>query len=263
MVGEFPKMTAVGYPEFWDTARKLDPEFFRQTLELIPKLESCFGGVETDPLAKTVRAIAGIVCNSLGGITILALNGHGFEALLVARSMFEGAVTAAYLAKNPAEIADYLDFAKVSANSFLNYRKKYPVPNSTIDPNSEKRTRERFELVKGRYLRKNGTARSTWCRKSTLEMFAEVGLDAWYGSFYHLASAASHMNARGLYMSVEPGGENSIRLNIAPSEQWVKTSLAAARAAVLTALNSYYSIAKNPESKNHLQKILDSFSLTP
>jgi len=57
-----------------------------------------------------------MVANSFSAVVLLAVNGFGIDALKVGRTMFEAAVTVAYLRKNPTEYDDYRDFRFVRAS---------------------------------------------------------------------------------------------------------------------------------------------------
>jgi hypothetical protein len=54
----------------------------------------------------------------------LALNGYGHDAVRIARGMFENSVNAAYLAKYPAEVRDYLDHHWIRQRRLLDYMRK-------------------------------------------------------------------------------------------------------------------------------------------
>ena len=72
-----------------------------------------------EPLHKVVRFMAKIVANDFGGLLILALYGYGLSGAKVARSMFEASVNAAYLAKHPECVDDYIDFHVVVEKEVL------------------------------------------------------------------------------------------------------------------------------------------------
>ena len=65
-----------------------------------------------EPLHKVVRFMAKIVANDFGGLLILALYGYGVSGAKVARSMFEASVNAAYLAKHPKCVDDYIELSR-------------------------------------------------------------------------------------------------------------------------------------------------------
>jgi hypothetical protein len=249
----------VGYPDFWAQARQIDQYYFDQMPGLVERLNRIIKYSESQPLAKLVQALAKMVWDSAGAVEILCLNGYGLDALRLSRSMFEGAVTAAYLVKHPDELDDYLQFTKISAKRLLDYREQYPSPGlPPVVPEKKAAILARYEAVRSRY-ETNGRLRGEWCRVQFRQMVADVGLDAWYPGFYHIASAATHMNARGLYMHHSTDPDCKVMQSIAPSPENVSTSLVAARLAIQTALGAYSEVSEFKEIRIIVHEALENF----
>lgn len=92
-----------------------------------------------EPLHKVVRFMAKIVANDFGGLLILALYGYGLSGAKVARSMFEASVNAAYLAKHPECVDDYIDFHVVVKKKFYDHLLKYDATGCESDRSGEDR----------------------------------------------------------------------------------------------------------------------------
>jgi hypothetical protein len=239
----------------------MDPAFFNQLAEFIPAMDNSMRQQETEPLAKTVRAISRMVCDSLGGLSILALNGHDIDALRIARCMFEGAVTAAYLAKFQEELDDYLQFVRVSAKRLLDYSDENPNGREPVDPLRRAQIESNFDSVKSRYTNSKGVLRQTWCRKPVSQMFADVGLAQWYPSFYHLASSAVHMNARGMFMHYHLSEAGDPVFAPPPRTDWIQQSLASARVAIWTSLRAYAEVTHESATRLLIDHAIELFSL--
>ncbi|MGP8260805.1 MAG: DUF5677 domain-containing protein [Acidobacteriaceae bacterium] len=258
---EGKRVVGVGYSDFWDTARGLDPLFFNQLATFMPALDLCLRQEETEALPKTIRAITRMICDSLGGVSILALNGHDIDALRITRCMFEGAVTSAYLAKFPSELDDYLQFAKISAKALMDHSSTH---QSSQAQESSDEARQKivanYEEVKDRFKR-GGRVRLTWNSKPVRQMFDEVGLEPWYTGFYHVASAAVHMNVRGMFMHYEPNDDGDPVIHPPPRKKFIAMSLAAARAATITSLQAYSEVTSQASTTLLVQQAINLFSV--
>ncbi len=69
-----------GHPEFWDLAYSMSPRFFNSAKRLEPLINEIFSVGPAEPLHKVCRYIAKTVCNSLGALIVLAVNGYGNDA---------------------------------------------------------------------------------------------------------------------------------------------------------------------------------------
>jgi hypothetical protein len=75
-------------------------------------------------------------------------------------------------------------------------------------------------------------------------MVAEVGLSAWYPSFYHLASAMHHVDMRGPAAQVEKNEDPEVLdADIAPSKAWIEQALVAGHISAVYALEQYVELA--------------------
>ena len=115
------QVTMVGFQDFWTSAYESKKVAFQAITDLFPVQEELFKKSASEPLHKVVRGIAKIGYNSLGALTTLLLNGYGNDGMKIARNLFEGAVTTAYLRAHPAEIDDYLDFYHILTKRQLDY----------------------------------------------------------------------------------------------------------------------------------------------
>jgi hypothetical protein len=151
-----------GHPEFWDIGHQTAPKFFEAVKTLEPSLNDIFSVGPSDPLHKVCRHVAKMVCNSLGALIVLTCNGYGNDAMKIARSMFEGAVTIGYLQKYPTELQDYMDFVWVSNHRLLEFLKEYaPEMLKGIPTGTVSEAEQRHKNIVGRFMNSAGKSGST------------------------------------------------------------------------------------------------------
>jgi hypothetical protein len=147
----------VGYPDFWPVILNRHPKFFEITQDLGSTVDALFSKAHTKAMHRVCRQLAKMVANSLCSVLLLGMNGFGNDALKVARSMFEAAVTVAYLRKNPNEFDDYFDFHFIVAMRRHQYMEKYS-PESLAKVTAEKQSHpaklDTHELNRGTRTRK-------------------------------------------------------------------------------------------------------------
>jgi hypothetical protein len=88
-------------------------------------------------------------------IVFLAVDGYGAGATKVLRSLYERAVTVAYLIQNPDKVERFLQFAAIQENRAMEAALKQ-IPQSQIDAalgpnNTVAETRKRFDKYKGTF----------------------------------------------------------------------------------------------------------------
>jgi len=237
-----------GFPDFWEKAYSLNPEAYRALGDLYPIQNALFKKPVKKPVLRVMRFMTKVVGNSAGSVMLLTLNGFGNDAMRIARSMFEGAVTVGYLRLHPEEYKDFRDFLWVKQKRRYDYLVKHdPVQLSTVQPKHIKRMMRRYPAVVGRFTGKNGRIRHSWCRKPISQMADEVGLGKSYSTFYSTASSMHHFDVTGLSAQLE--SERIPDADSAPSENWLEESLNMAHKALLVCLVHYNNAARLGMSK--------------
>jgi len=139
-----------------------NPQFPAALLKLIETANKCFG---RDPRPKDYLER---ICFWLGHtcrqdfleIVFLAVNGYGAGATKILRSLYERAVTIAYLIQNPDKVERFLQFAAIQENRAMEAALRQ-VPQGQIDAamNPENTVAE----VRKRHEQYKGTFKSTAC----------------------------------------------------------------------------------------------------
>jgi hypothetical protein len=151
------------------------------------------------PLHKIIRFIARIVVNSNGAVMALAVNGYGNDAMRVARSIFEGSTTVAYLRSHPELVDDYIDFYPIRKwQLYEDLLSTAPECVKDVPVRRVDEMRREFVATAPRFRNRKGDLLGLWCRKGVRKMAEDVGLGGWYPVFYTRASGMEHIDMSGL-----------------------------------------------------------------
>ena len=250
-----PEVVA-GFPEFWQIAHNKYPLFFRAAMDLMPLQNEIFIKPTSAPIHKVLRYIAKIVSNSLGALITLVLNGYGNDAMKVARGMFEGAVIAGYLMQHPDKLDDYIGWHWVRQRRLYEYMKKDdPELLQRVSPEKVEKMKREFEAVRGRFTDSRGHLRTSWSEKPLRQMAEAVGLGQLYPTFYSFASSMHHLDIGALSAQTE---DETLDVDVAPSEKWLGEALIMGHNAVLHCLIHYNEVANLGMGKQ-LEAATESF----
>lgn len=249
-VGERPvtfqlrTQVVAGFPHFWDTAMEAFPDFWAASSEIAPLTNEVFTVFVSEPLHLLTRNLAKSVVNSFSSLLVLALNGCGFDALKVGRSMFECAVTVAHLRHHPEQMTDFIDYDWIKKKRFVDDLDKYAPDLARAHAHEKAEILRNYNAVVGKFRTQNGRMRGRWSKDPLARMAADLGLSQLYFSIYNPGSSAQHMDIRGLMMQFE-GSRNPGVADIvtAPHLQWIQPALAGGHISVLLAVTDYMKIA--------------------
>ena len=253
-----PQILRLGYPDFWPTILEKHQEFLTKTQKLGPMINELFSQPHSEPLHKVCRHLAKMVANSTCAVLVLGVNGFGNDALKIARSMFEAAVTIGYLRKHPEEFDDYFDFHFVVADKRQRYMEKYsPESLGGVTPEAIASSKDGYKRVALRYTDKNGKVRGRWSKKSFAAICAELGLQEHYLTFYDLTSHIIHADISGVMAQADPE-PGVLDIDIAPSEAHVEMAFSSAHCALVLAIGEYVAVAR-PEKQALADQIEKDF----
>lgn len=247
----------VGYPDFWPIVLEKYKKFFLVTQGLGPTIDDLFSVAHTEPFHKVARHLAKMVTNSVGAVLLLGMNGYGIDAIKVARTMFESAVTLAYLRKHPDEFDEYLDFHFIVAMKRHRYMEKHaPQHLKLVTPEALDSINKGYARVVSRFT-VNGRVRGRWSKRYFSQLCADVGLESHYLSFYALASNITHADISGVMAQADPEPE-VLDVDLAPSEQFLKEAFITAHGMFVLAVGEYIALAR-PEKQSVGDKIRSDF----
>ncbi len=138
----------MGYPDFWPVVLRKYKKFFELSQTLGPTIDDLFSQSHTEPSHTVCRHLSKMVANSVGAVLLLGVNGYGYDGIKIARTMFEAAVTVAYLRKHPDEFGDYFDFHFIVAMQRHRYMQNHaPEHLKRVTPEALKQGEEGYARV--------------------------------------------------------------------------------------------------------------------
>lgn len=185
-------------------------------------------GFETLELA--VYLLVSMTAGGLQETLILAGNGAGVGAAKIARGMFESALMAEYLRRNPSEVDDYIEFGRV-----LMWKRVQQFPDK-FTPEQRTEVENDYVRIKPRFT-KNGKVRNQWNRNSIRFMAAAIGREQQYDLPYSIAASMHHGNYEAMVAHIK-SGENMLAVEELPSLKWVMQALVSSHTYLLQALET-------------------------
>ena len=248
--------------DFEEHIKKEYGDLFQASVELLG-IAAKLLPVQTDnSLHRVIRSLTASITNSEAALFLLCLNGHGANAVKIARGMFESLITLKYLILNPSELRDFLDFdavARYKRQQF--YKSHYQKVYDTFPQSKKSEVEHDFERVRKRFTGKNSKLRDRWSRHSIAEMAKRTGLGAMYELFYRYASAIHHVGPMGLGMLIDG---DALEVQPAPTTAHVGIALGIANCVLLDALRDYGKLRgfDNEVGLKHVEQLLDKSRFT-
>lgn len=214
----------------------------RASMELVRISNGILYEPIAEPLHKVMRVMTRIIVNSNGAVLTVATAGYGNDAAKIVRSMFEGAVTIAYLRKYPDLVFDYIDYYRIKRwQYFESVVAKDPELVTQLGDEKIAEMKTEYEAVLPKFLNKKGKPLASWCKVSVYDRATAVGLGQFYPAFYAQASGMTHLDMSGL---MAQANANALDVEVAPSETYVSQSLAMAYNTTFRALFDFNEEAK-------------------
>jgi hypothetical protein len=237
-----PVNVDIGFSEFRSRIYQKYPVAFEKCKELVHVANEFWNKPVSSPYPHLIGRICCIVCNSLGGLVILVLNGYGNDAVKIARGMFEAAVTVGYLKRHPEPFQDYWDFHWIRhKRSYELMVKLAPQHARKISEDKIAETERNYAAVVDRFRNKDKKVRRRWSKVSFREMTEEVGMGELYSTFYNWASSMIHLDIGGISLQVE---RETMEVDLAPSERWLEEALVIGHGSAVKVLTDYNEMAK-------------------
>jgi hypothetical protein len=231
-----------GFPEFWQKSYNAFPRFFEATEHLIPLVNDILKEPVSDQLPRLLHYMTAIISNSLGSLITLSLNGYGHDAIRISRGMFEISVNGAYLAKNPTEVEDFVDYHWINQRKLLDYmREDDPALFRQLKQSDIDDIDQEYAKVAPRFFNKKGDVRSGWCARNLRQRAEAVGMGRFYPTFYAFASSIHHGDFTGLASQISAG---KFVAHVAPSLFAVKDALIMGHQSILVIISNFNEIAK-------------------
>jgi hypothetical protein len=151
--GAHPLPIVFGYEEEWRAFGTRHGEFLSRFPNIEKAIDLAFQRtLYTDDLVdRTLYFLGRIATEEFMEILLLCANGYGIGAKKLVRGMYERAVTARYLDKNPNEVDNYLAFHKITHHKLLKAVRSTMGTEVFSDAETQKIERD-FEEVKERFM---------------------------------------------------------------------------------------------------------------
>jgi hypothetical protein len=163
-----------------------------------------------------------------GSILILCECGHGQDALILARSLFELIVNTIYILNDPSDerISRYLEYDWVIKEKMYRGLKEIDEDYANRLVGSDESYLDSGLISSKASIAKNKFKynRSGWSDKTMREMAKEVNLIGYYLSAYKLQSFLHHSNAASINSYLKEQGD-SIEVDVGPSEELIEQGL--------------------------------------
>lgn len=182
-------------------------------------------------LELAVYLLVSMTAGGLQEVLVLAGNGAGVGAVKIARGMFESAVMAEYLRRNPSEVDDYIEFGRV-----LMWKRVQQYPDE-FTPEQRKEVERDYHRVMPRFTSKNGRVRNQWNKNSIRFMAVAVGREKQYELPYSFAASIHHGNYEAMVAHIKRS-DNTLSVEELPSLKWVMQSLVSGHLYLLQALET-------------------------
>jgi len=187
-----------GMPSVWDSTFQSHEAAFR-SIELLRSVTDDLVTFTKDDQRDQVRvanALADVSSSAMLDVILLVGNRRGVGAMRIARGIFEIGVLASYLAKNPKDVSDYVDFGVVEGWRHLQTLEKH-MPGS-VSPELIKQAEGEYNRIKPRFSNPQGRVQNRWTTKSVRQISEEVGRLNIYEIAYSAASELHHVPLIGV-----------------------------------------------------------------
>ena len=234
---EAPRVVAAGFPEMWQPVYQKYKLFF----DCAAKLRPIVGEMISTPLSGHLLIIAGhilaAVVNSYGALVTLVLNGYGYDAVRIARSIYEAELNILWLKNHPEDVDDFLDYNVIQQKQHddaMDEEQKNAVPAERVKEMEEEYAKALPRFATGR---DKTRPRKEWCKVSIYErakdaeLYWEKQLDAdgqqkqvsLYKAFYRPASSIHHLDIGGIIAQMD----SEMNAHMAPSWEFLEDALVA------------------------------------
>lgn len=244
----FPHVVA-GFPEMWQPVHQKYKLFFECAFRLQPIVSEMISTPVAGHLLIIVGHTLAAASNSYGAILALVLNGFGFDAVRIARSIYEAELNVLWLKNHPEDVDDFLDYNIIQQKQYydaMDADQQKAIPKERV----EEMTREYHRILpRFAFSRDKTRPRNEWCKVSIWERAKEAEafwnkqLEAdgvagksvsLHKAFYRPASSMHHLDIAGIIAHVD----SDMNAYMAPSWEYLEDALVASGGVLRIA--SYY-----------------------
>jgi Family of unknown function (DUF5677) len=182
------------------------------------------------PEERTIYSLGRMCAEEFYEITVLATNGYGFGALRLVRSLYERAVTLAFLSDSPDQVTAFLNYHAVAQFKLMKAIDESFGPG-TLSVEAVERTQRDYDEVRENYqvtlCAECGTRRTnhTWHKLDVVSMAKKTIFAPIIIPGYYVPMSQTHSTARALISRLEETGDGGLGFNPDPQPKQADEAL--------------------------------------
>jgi hypothetical protein len=254
----------LGLPDEWKAFEQRQQVF----VEKLPLLRQTFEKVFirqmqiSNSQEKVVFFLGRLCVEDFMEILLLCGNGYGIGALKLLRGLFERSVTLGYIAENPEEADNFLEYHHIHVGKHFNHA------NEVLSM-SEHLPQEKIDQIKDAYLESKKKYQEEACEKchttklrfswSSIDlpgMAKKVGLKDLYLQCYYEPMLQAHPTVSSLIARLKPSSDGKITFNEGAQRESADSALIGAHSLILSVLmseNKFFRIGLDDELNDRLK----------
>jgi hypothetical protein len=201
-----------GYPGEWKAFTTRNSEFMKRFENIGAAINAAFTRIQprSDMFEKAIYFLGSLVADEFVEVFLLCGNGYGIGAQKLVRGMYERAVTARYLFRNPAEAANFMAYEKIADHKML-VAVESSLSQVPFPPEYVERIKREYREVRPRFMItdcaecKTERLNHTWTKLDFVSM-ARMDKDLWplIVPAYYIPTSESHSTMAAIFSRLDP-----------------------------------------------------------
>lgn len=253
------KPHTVGFPKEWKRFFESHPKWIESYKLLHSTLEKIFfRKFEPEIAADRVVFFLGRLCvEDFNEIFLLCANGYGFGGLKILRGLYERAITAGYISRNPKEAELFLEYHFIHKGKMLTHaRNFFGDIEDQVDPKEISDAEEKYRLYRDKFKEplckkcKTYRTRFTWSTLDLLSMAKKANMDKLYFPGYFFPTLQTHATPSSLMSRMRVKDDGNVSFDEGSQPDWAEKALVAAHNILLRVMliqNEHFSLDLDDE----------------
>jgi hypothetical protein len=255
-----------GYPDQWKAFQQRNHKFLARFDNLKNALNLTFvRTIDSESPEERVVFVLGRLCvEDFFEIIQLAGNGYGYGALRLLRSLFERAVTMAFLSENPTQVDAYLNYHAVAQHKLMRALKESFGP-TVLPVETLERTEREYLKVKDDYLFESCSqchakrVHYTWNKLDIVSMARKTDFGSLIVAAYYIPMSHAHSTVQSILSRIEKTDEGGAGFNPDAQPKEADLALKAAHNIVLGVIKTQKKFFKLDDLDTPLQTCFKDF----
>ena len=250
----------------WKDFSERNQKFLRLFPNLLKAMDVAFVRKQTGPNIDVVILTLGRLClEEFMEILLLSGHGYGIAATRSIRGMYERAVTAEYLHKNPDEVDAFLNYHHIAGYKMLK-QIQATMGTDVLSPEQTKRVEENYQEHKAQFMvsdcKKCGTFRvnHNWSKLDFVTMALRTSLGPLIVPDYYLPTRQIHSTIGAVFSRLEVDGAGGLVFKETAQRSEADDALMAAHGLILSVIELQKNHFKIQALEEPLQTCLADYS---